>query len=109
MGPATAFWSRVYSRDAAGMDCALRRDPGANDACRKNTVTMVEHQIRFDDGAAYERMMGNWSRLAGDICLDWLGRARACDGSTSAAAAAPSPRSTRPQTLTRCPLWSESD
>jgi len=35
---------------------------------------MVEHQIRFDDGAAYERMMGNWSRLAGDICLDWLGR-----------------------------------
>jgi len=70
---------------------------------------MVEHQTRFDDGAAYERMMGNWSRLAGDICLDWLGRARACDGSTSAAAAAPSPRSTRPQTLTRCPLWSESD
>src|SRR5215469_18777858 len=36
MGPATAVWSRVYSRDAAGMD-ALRRDPGANDACRKNT------------------------------------------------------------------------
>jgi ubiquinone/menaquinone biosynthesis C-methylase UbiE len=31
-----------------------------------------EHQIRFDDGAAYERMMGTWSRLAGDIFLDWL-------------------------------------
>src|SRR5262244_4478413 len=39
MGPATAVWSRIYSRDAAGMDCALRRDPGGNDSCRKNTVT----------------------------------------------------------------------
>ena len=33
---------------------------------------MAEQQIRFDDGAAYERMMGNWSRLAGDIFLEWL-------------------------------------
>jgi ubiquinone/menaquinone biosynthesis C-methylase UbiE len=33
---------------------------------------LAEHQIRFDDGAAYERMMGAWSRLAGDIFLDWL-------------------------------------
>ncbi len=33
---------------------------------------MAENQIRFDDGAAYERMMGNWSRLAGEIFLDWL-------------------------------------
>jgi ubiquinone/menaquinone biosynthesis C-methylase UbiE len=33
---------------------------------------MAELQIRFDDGAAYERMMGTWSRLAGDIFLDWL-------------------------------------
>ena len=31
---------------------------------------MVE--IRFDDGASYERMMGVWSRLAGGIFLDWL-------------------------------------
>jgi SAM-dependent methyltransferase len=30
------------------------------------------NQIRFDDGAAYERMMGTWSRLAGAIFLDWL-------------------------------------
>jgi SAM-dependent methyltransferase len=29
-------------------------------------------QIRFDDGAAYERMMGGWSRLANEIFLDWL-------------------------------------
>jgi SAM-dependent methyltransferase len=33
---------------------------------------MTEPQIRFDDGAAYERMMGIWSRLAGDIFIDWL-------------------------------------
>jgi len=33
---------------------------------------MAEPQIRFDDGAIYERMMGIWSRLAGDVFLDWL-------------------------------------
>ena len=52
---------------------------------------MVQPQIRYDDGAAYERMMGTWSRIAGEIFLDWLGRPLACDGSTSAAAAVPLP------------------
>jgi SAM-dependent methyltransferase len=33
---------------------------------------VAEPQIRFDDGAAYERMMGVWSRSAGEIFLDWL-------------------------------------
>jgi len=33
---------------------------------------MVEQTIRFDDGAAYERWMGIWSRSAGEIFLDWL-------------------------------------
>jgi SAM-dependent methyltransferase len=33
---------------------------------------MTQQQIRFDDGAAYERMMGTWSRLAGEVFLDWL-------------------------------------
>jgi ubiquinone/menaquinone biosynthesis C-methylase UbiE len=33
---------------------------------------MAEQKIRFDDGAAYERMMGTWSRLTGAIFLDWL-------------------------------------
>ena len=28
--------------------------------------------VRFNDGAAYERMMGVWSRLAGEVFLDWL-------------------------------------
>jgi ubiquinone/menaquinone biosynthesis C-methylase UbiE len=33
---------------------------------------MAEQQIRFEDGAAYERMMGVWSRIAGGVFLDWL-------------------------------------
>ncbi|HYC18723.1 MAG TPA: class I SAM-dependent methyltransferase [Pseudolabrys sp.] len=33
---------------------------------------MADTQIRFDDGAAYERMMGNWSQRVGTIFLDWL-------------------------------------
>ena len=33
---------------------------------------MAEPTVRFDDGAAYEQMMGAWSRLAGEIFLDWL-------------------------------------
>ena len=33
---------------------------------------MTEPQIRFDDGAAYERIMGIWSQLAGEQFLDWL-------------------------------------
>jgi ubiquinone/menaquinone biosynthesis C-methylase UbiE len=33
---------------------------------------MTEHAIRFDDGEAYERYMGRWSRLAGEKFLDWL-------------------------------------
>jgi len=33
---------------------------------------MAAEQFRFDDGAVYERHMGVWSRLAGDIFLDWL-------------------------------------
>ncbi len=33
---------------------------------------MTDQQIRFDDGGAYERYMGVWSRLVGDVFLDWL-------------------------------------
>jgi SAM-dependent methyltransferase len=33
---------------------------------------MAEQQIRFDDGAGYEQMMGVWSRFAGEIFLDWF-------------------------------------
>jgi SAM-dependent methyltransferase len=33
---------------------------------------MFEPKIRYDDGAAYEEMMGVWSRFAGEIFLGWL-------------------------------------
>src|SRR6476619_7196461 len=33
---------------------------------------MTEQTIRFDDGAAYERYMGVWSRLVGEKFLRWL-------------------------------------
>src|SRR4051812_18847565 len=33
---------------------------------------MATNQIHFEDGAAYERYMGKWSRLAGDAFLDWV-------------------------------------
>jgi trans-aconitate methyltransferase len=33
---------------------------------------MAEQQIKFEDGAGYENMMGVWSRFAGDVFLDWL-------------------------------------
>jgi SAM-dependent methyltransferase len=33
---------------------------------------MAEQQIRFEDGASYERQMGKWSQLAGKVFLEWL-------------------------------------
>jgi ubiquinone/menaquinone biosynthesis C-methylase UbiE len=33
---------------------------------------MTEAASLFDDGRAYERLMGRWSRLAGEQFLDWL-------------------------------------
>jgi len=33
---------------------------------------MSELKIQFTDGASYETMMGVWSRLAGEVFLDWL-------------------------------------
>jgi ubiquinone/menaquinone biosynthesis C-methylase UbiE len=35
-------------------------------------MQMAQQQVVFNDGAAYERMMGLWSRLAGNIFIDWL-------------------------------------
>jgi hypothetical protein len=34
---------------------------------------------RFNDGAAYERFMGRWSRGAGKVFLDWIAAARWLD------------------------------
>ncbi|MGB3273900.1 MAG: class I SAM-dependent methyltransferase [Xanthobacteraceae bacterium] len=36
---------------------------------------MSEPQIHFNDGSAYEQLMGVWSRLAGAQFLDWLDQA----------------------------------
>jgi SAM-dependent methyltransferase len=33
---------------------------------------MTDNQIRFVDGAGYERFMGTWSQRVGEIFLDWL-------------------------------------
>jgi SAM-dependent methyltransferase len=33
---------------------------------------MGAHPIRFDDGDAYERLMGIWSGIVGQVFLDWL-------------------------------------
>jgi len=33
---------------------------------------MTDTPIRFEDGHAYEKYMGDWSRRAGSIFLDWL-------------------------------------
>jgi ubiquinone/menaquinone biosynthesis C-methylase UbiE len=33
---------------------------------------MADPQIRFDDGLAYDRFMGDWSRRVGSVFLDWL-------------------------------------
>jgi SAM-dependent methyltransferase len=39
-------------------------------------MTTTPEQIRFDDGAAYERYMGVWSQRAGEDFLAWLAPAR---------------------------------
>jgi len=33
---------------------------------------MPAQPIRFDNGEAYDRMTGTWSRIAGQVFLDWL-------------------------------------
>jgi SAM-dependent methyltransferase len=40
--------------------------------CGGILLIMSTTQIRFDDGAAYDRYMGVWSRSAGEAFLDWL-------------------------------------
>jgi SAM-dependent methyltransferase len=37
---------------------------------------MAEPPFQFSDGAAYERMMGAWSGIVGDVFLDWLAPAQ---------------------------------
>ena len=53
------------------VDATFERDPFIY-GMRQTGALMAKQQIRFDDGAAYERIMGTWSRLAGEIFIDWL-------------------------------------
>lgn len=39
---------------------------------KSGKTTMTQPAIRFDDGEAYERLMGVWSQSVGDVFLDWL-------------------------------------
>jgi ubiquinone/menaquinone biosynthesis C-methylase UbiE len=40
---------------------------------------MVEAPSFFTDGEAYERLMGRWSRAAGEVFLDWLSAPKGLD------------------------------
>lgn len=33
---------------------------------------MAAPTIQFNDGTAYDRMLGVWSRMVGEVFLDWL-------------------------------------
>src|SRR5262245_33226475 len=59
---------------AGGEQTAMFERSWASERCRskRRHVLMTAQPIRYDDGAAYERMMGTWSRLAGETFLDWL-------------------------------------
>jgi hypothetical protein len=53
----------------------------------------------FTDGEVCERLMGRWSRLAGESFLDYRLLERVCDGSILAVVMAPSLRSLLPTVL----------
>ena len=59
---------------SADCESGAHLHPGRRGAgCSRPTYNRcMTTQIRFDDGAAYERYMGKWSQLAGEIFLDWL-------------------------------------
>lgn len=68
-GPSKATGTpESVSTFAAGMSQAPISKPQ-----QRNMVTsMPVPEIRFDDGAVYERMMGKWSGLIGAAFIDWL-------------------------------------
>src|ERR1700686_5807761 len=49
-----------------------RHSPPFRRWSNRGKTQMHTNEIRFNDGAAYERYMGKWSQLAGEIFLDWL-------------------------------------
>jgi SAM-dependent methyltransferase len=72
-----ASWRRgEYHQETARHGDQSVSDGGVRMGCllvsKMVEAVMAEQQIRFNDGAAYERMMGVWSRLAGETFIDWL-------------------------------------
>ncbi|MHC2622839.1 hypothetical protein ACVIW2_004871 [Bradyrhizobium huanghuaihaiense] len=47
----------------------VRRMAREGSSSGREDLDMPEQTIHFDDGAAYEQMMGIWSRSAGEIFL----------------------------------------
>src|SRR4029079_12548084 len=72
------FASRCTASGTRGRSCGQRLDCfsmyvlGCFSAGKGNEGTRMAEPLRFDDGAAYERMMGIWSRIVGLTFLDWL-------------------------------------
>jgi SAM-dependent methyltransferase len=55
----------------AGQGLSRRLQPPVT-AAMMDLAEPMSNEIRFEDGAAYERYMGKWSRMAGDTFIDWL-------------------------------------
>jgi SAM-dependent methyltransferase len=51
---------------------AAARRNGGSSASPAAGGFITSDEIRFDDGATYERYMGKWSQLVGETFLDWL-------------------------------------
>jgi SAM-dependent methyltransferase len=50
-----------------------RKIPWSGWSIRKSAVSIwAKRRVFFTDGQAYERLMGRWSRAAGEIFLQWL-------------------------------------
>jgi SAM-dependent methyltransferase len=66
--------SHPLHRDCFGF--LISRPGGTHEPLSSHRATTkggsMTEQIRFNNGAAYERFMGVWSRLAGEVFLDWL-------------------------------------
>src|SRR3954469_12674636 len=49
-----------------------RRRPCINTCPKAHPIHMTETRVAFDDGNAYDRYMGRWSRAIGERFLAWL-------------------------------------
>jgi SAM-dependent methyltransferase len=60
---------------SVSLDLRLAATIGDAACTQRNRVgedCMTEQQIIYADGVAYERSMGKWSRIAGEMFLQWL-------------------------------------